>query len=122
MKERIFNLFLYIHGPAEIIEELGVVPHTVDGTDAEKLKHLQAAVESDHPDAKRYPVSDRYAIQEADKPLQRGRITYATFRRKIDPNEFFEEVFADYGAGPDPLMCVTCIVEGKPVIDKHQLL
>jgi len=117
MTEEIFNLFVYVSGEMEIIDELGVASHKVDGTDEQKLAHLQAAVDSDYAAAKRYPVPNRYMLKSVGGEMQPGRITYATFVTRIEPTEFFEEVFADHNAGQDPLMCITCIMNGEPVID-----
>lgn len=122
MNEEIFNLFVYVSGELEIIDELGVVCHQVGGTDEQKLAHLQAAVDSDFATAKRYPVPKRYMLKSVDGEVQPGRITYATFATQIEPTEFFEEVFTDHDAGQDPLMCITCIMNGEPVIDHERRL
>ena len=46
MKEKIFNLFIYTNG--DVIDQLGVVVHEMEGSDEEKLAFLKSAVDNDY--------------------------------------------------------------------------
>ncbi len=55
MKEAVFNLFLFISN--NIITELGVVSHQLNGTEKEKLSFLQSQVNNDLKNAKKTSYS-----------------------------------------------------------------
>jgi hypothetical protein len=57
MKEQVFNLFYFVK--AGFIEQLGVVTHQLDGTDAEKEALLQSLVETDYKKCQRFRVPIR---------------------------------------------------------------
>ena len=46
MKEQVFNLFYFVNDG--LMEEIGVVAHQIDGTDAQKGALLQSLVETDY--------------------------------------------------------------------------
>ena len=120
MKERIFNLFLIISD--DIIREIGAVCYEQSGSDAQKLVFLQSKVIEDLEKAKRYPVPNRYVLVSEKKPGIPGLIRYKSYLDLAitgDQLEFFEEVFADLKAPQNPLMCITPIVDGKPLIDGY---
>ena len=118
MKEKVFNLFVFVTD--EVIHETGAVCHERNGTDKEKLAYLQAQVQADLPNAKRYSVADRYVLVRPGSPGTPGRLRYQSYQELASigrHTEFFEEVF-QHLCGPDnPLMCVTPIVDGRPRVD-----
>ena len=117
MKEKLFNLFLFVMG--DIIHEIGAVCHERAGTDAQKLAFLQSQVATDFPVAKRYPVPDRYILAGDRGVAAPGGLRYQSYLKLTAmgrQTEFFEEVFQHLGAPENPLMCVTPIVNGQPMI------
>ena len=117
MKEKLFNLFLFVMG--DIIHEIGAVCHEQAGSDAQKLAFLQSQVATDFPAAKRYPVPDRYILAGDRGAAVPGGLRYQSYLQLTAmgrQTEFFEEVFQDLGAPENPLMCVTPIVNGQPMI------
>lgn len=112
MNEKIFNLFLYING--EIIDQLGVVVHELNGTDEEKMDFLRNAVKSD------YKVADRAVVKSCSYGTSDSVFKYSSYfaMARLGRNiEVFEEIFSIHGASESPLYCVTSIVNGKPDID-----
>ena len=121
MRERVFNLFLFIRG--DLIEEVGVVVHESNGDDGEKLRALQVAVATDCDRARRCPVPDRFRVVERRDGVERqipGRLSYAGYQQLTALGrhlELFESLFEDVNAPPDPLTCITPIVDGEPRIE-----
>lgn len=113
MKERIFNLFYFVQ--AEIIKELGVVVHGVDGSDSEKLAFLRDAVNDD------YRMCDRSAVPlKFCDSLENNRFKFSSYMalsRLGRHLEVFEDIFCRYNAATAPLCCVTAIIDGYPAID-----
>jgi hypothetical protein len=122
MKERLFNLFLFVRGG--IIYEIGAVTHDWAGPDALKMALLQSSATADLPNAKRYPVPDRYAVvsPEGATPRALGYETYLQLAAAGCETEFFEEVFRDLAAPERPLMCITPVVDGKVRIEEVRRL
>ncbi len=119
MREKLFNLFVYLKEDDQIIDRIGGVCHKRDGTENQKLAFLQSQVKFDFSKAKRYPVPARYKMV-VDGKATAGRIGYQAFNQLAGIGkqiEFFEEVFEDLGAGDSPLMCITVIVDGQPRIE-----
>jgi hypothetical protein len=117
MKEKLSNLFLFVMG--DITHEIGAVCHEQAGSDAEKLAFLQSQVATDFPAAKRYSVPDRYLLAGDGGAAVSGGLRYQSYLQLAAMGrqaEFFEEVFQELGAPKNPLMCVTPIVYGKPMI------
>jgi hypothetical protein len=117
VKEKVFNLFLFIKD--DIIIGLGARCHQADGTDREKMALLQRQVKHDLPNAERFPMPKRYHLVFPDGTTGTG-IQYqnyqqlAMMQRHLD---LFEEVFTYLGASDTPLMCITPIVDEKPRVD-----
>jgi hypothetical protein len=101
MKEQVFNLFYF--EKAGFIQEIGVVAHQIDGTDAEKGALLQSLVETD------YKICQRFTVPR--------RKSYRGLNRLGRHRELFDEIFAQFNAGTNPLCCITPIVDGKPKIE-----
>jgi hypothetical protein len=117
MKEKLFNLFLFVTG--NIIHEIGAVCYEQSGNDAQKLAFLQSQVATDFPATKRYPVPDRYILAGDRAAAVSGGLRYQSYlqlKAMGKQTEFFEEVFYDLGAPQNPLMWVTPIVNGQPMI------
>jgi hypothetical protein len=118
MKEKLFNLFLLIEDG--IICQIGAVCHEKDGTDEQKTKFLQSQVDSDLPNAKLYPLPKRYIRFTEPSAGIAGSLSYEGFQQLGAAGkqlEVFEEVFKDLGASQNPLVCITAIVNGKPLIE-----
>jgi len=118
MKEKIFNLFLFIND--DIIQQLGVVSHECDGTDEQKTKFLQSQVDIDLPNAQVHPVPQRYVMNNGTSESIPGQISYDGYQqlkvlgRQLD---FFEDIFKLEGALDTPLVCITPVRDGKPAFD-----
>ena len=114
--EKIFNLFLFVDG--ELITKLGGVCHEKSGSDRDKLSFLQANVNDDLPNAIDFSVPGRYQLATSSglKPGLRyeGYMRLAELGKRL---EVFEEIFAHFNGPPDPLSCITPIVDGKPKIE-----
>ena len=113
MKEQVFNLFYFVK--AGFIEEIGVVARLLDGTDAEKAALLQSLVETDYKICQRFPVPRRRNSPRTALPMSVD--SYRALERLGRHRELFDEIFAQCDAGPNPLCCITPIVDGKPKIE-----
>lgn len=105
MREQIYNLFIFLEDSK--IKELGVFAHDANGTDKDKISLLKSSVDYDLPRAQRFPL---------DSSLTYSR--YQAMERLGHHLELFEGVFQAVDAPRDPLVCVTCIVDGLPRIDE----
>lgn len=121
MLESVFNLFLFVS--KNLVNEIGVVSHQVDGTDQDKLDFLQSQVDEDFKNAKRFYIPYRLS-QFDDKgcliPFQTER--YQAMMRLGTQLELFEEIFQVFNASNSPLVVITWIVDGEVVIDARTSL
>jgi hypothetical protein len=101
--EIVYNLFLYVEKSR--VSALGIVPHELDGTDAEKVSTLQALVQQDFITARRYPLSPKVEWNDYQSLMRLGRQL-----------EIFEPLFKDNNAPVNPLTVVTPIVDEAPRI------
>jgi hypothetical protein len=113
MKEQVFNLF-YFAKPG-FIEEIGVVAHQMGGTDVEKGALLQSLVETDYKTCQRFRVPRRTNPSGMELPMSVE--SYTALARLGRHLELFEEIFAQFNAGVNPMCCITPIVDGKSEID-----
>jgi hypothetical protein len=103
VKEPTYNLFLYVEH--EVIQELGVIIHHLEGTEEEKLSALQAFVDQD------YKIAKRYSLQ--------GKIEwhhYQALMRLSRELEVFEPILRDCSAPINPLVVITPIMDQLPKI------
>jgi hypothetical protein len=103
LKDTVYNLFLYVDKSQ--IKALGVVPHVLEGTDEEKISALQLRVERDYKTAKRTEVRGIFEWSAYESLMRLGREL-----------ELFEEIFRDCKAPPNPLVVITPVVDGAPLI------
>lgn len=113
MKEQVFNLFYF--AKAGFIEELGVVAHELRGTDEEKGALLQSLVETDYKNCQRFHVTRRKNLSGTERPMSVE--SYMALTRLGRHLELFEEIFAYFDAGANPMCCITPIVDGTPEVD-----
>lgn len=104
MKERVFNLFLYVD--RDLVSELGIAVHEVDGTDDEKISFLQTRVNQDYRTAQRTKVRPPFEWQEYQARERLGKHV-----------EIFEELYRAFDAPVSPLTVITPIRDGLPAID-----
>lgn len=104
MKEVAYNLFLFVEN--DVIEELGIVVHELDGTDDQKVSVLQSSVNTDYVAATRYGIDGGLPYQEYQSKERLGRRM-----------EIFESILTRYNAPINPLVVVTPIVGSFPRID-----
>ena len=117
MKEKIFNLFMFVKN--EIVVGLGARCHQADGSDREKLEFLQRQVRHDLPGAQRFPMPTRYHLVFPDGRTGTG-IQYQSYQQLAQIQrhlDMFEEVFTHFGASDNSLICITPIVDDKPKIE-----
>jgi hypothetical protein len=120
VRETVYNLYVILE--EEFICALGVTPHVRSGPDGEKLRFLQENVRSDYEAARTFPVPARYetAVMGSDKTKVAGTITFEKYLRLSSDGQqldIFEELFRSIGAPPDPLVCITPVVDGVPRVD-----
>ena len=119
MKEKVFNLFLYID--KGIITEIGVTTHEVTGSDEEKLALMKNAVSSGFEKNIRFLVPAKFKIFVNGRTIQ--GIFYDTYMRICSMGaeiELFEEIFEHYYTPGMPLYWVTPIVDGVIVPDAKE--
>lgn len=122
VRETVYNLFVLISDDG-LVRSLGVVAHELGGSDEAKFRALQAAVAGDIPGARVFPVPERFQVVNGagtDRAATEGTITMEFYRTLIlDGRNFdlFEELLEAIGAPPDPLVCITPVFHGEPVID-----
>lgn len=122
MQETVYNLFLVIEHEG-FIRSLGVVGHECGGGDEGKYRLLQGAVEADIPAARTLPVPGRFVtlIERGSEVASiEGAIGFAHYGSLLRDGahlDLFEELLRAVGAPPDPLVCITPVVDGVPVID-----
>jgi hypothetical protein len=103
LKDTVYNLFLYVEKSQ--IKALGIAPHELDGTDAEKVSALQTLVQQDYKTAKRFEIKSKFEWREYESLMRLGRQL-----------EVFEELFRDCNAPVNPLVVITPIVDEAPRI------
>ena len=122
MRETVYNLFVLISDDG-LVRSLGAVAHELGGSDESKLRTLQATVEEDIPAAQMFPVPTRFvtvvdrggAINSIEGAISFAH--YGTLLRDGAHLDLFEELLRAVDAPPDPLVCITPVVDGVPVID-----
>jgi len=121
VQETVYNLFVIVDGG--FVRSLGVASHVCSGSDGAKLALLQERVGSDFRSARTFPVPARYKTATTDAERRKvvsGTITferYMTLSSDGNQLDIFEEVFRAIGAPPDPLVCITPVVDGVPRAD-----
>ncbi|HEY8063725.1 MAG TPA: hypothetical protein VIF40_03240 [Methylosinus sp.] len=104
--ERIFNIFVYFD--CGVVKEYGVRHHTVGGSDQEKTDYLLSHIAQDHPIAHRFSFTRRFNPPE-----------WLAAQRHGNQLGYFEEAFDLFRASAMPVFCTTCIVDGKPIVDRQ---
>lgn len=122
MRETVYNLFVLISHDG-LVRSLGAVAHEFGGSDEAKLRMLQAAVEEDISAAQVFPVPIRFMTiveRRGEVDSIEGAISFDHYSERLrDGSHFdlFEELLEAIGAPPDPLVCITPVLDGVPVID-----
>jgi hypothetical protein len=117
MSERVVNLFLFVE--SKLIKSLGVTAHDFDGNDEQAKVFLQGRVSVDASCAIRYPlpVANIKAWLGVDAGQRLSLETFDYLRRIGKGILLFEDALRKLNAPQTPLVCMTFIVDGKPVID-----
>jgi hypothetical protein len=117
MSERAINLFLYVQN--DVIHELGVVAHELDGNDDQILGSLRSRVDADFAKGARYPIpiANIKAWLGIDASQGLPLEAYWYLARTGKPLHIFEDALNAIGAPARPLFCTTVIVNGKPQTD-----
>jgi hypothetical protein len=122
VRETVYNLFVLISDDG-LVRSLGAVAHELGGSDESKLRMLQAAVDEDLPTAQAFPVPHRFvtvierlgAVDSIE-----GAISFDSYSERFRDGshlDLFEELLQKLDAPPDPLVCITPVLRGEPVID-----
>jgi|HubBroStandDraft_2_1064218.scaffolds.fasta_scaffold148177_2 hypothetical protein len=116
MSERVVNLFLYVED--ELIKSLGATAHDFDGNDEQANAFLQNRVAIDAPCAIRYPlpVANIKTWLGVDAGQGMPLETFDYLRRIGKGIWLFEDALQKLNVQQTPLVCMTFIVDGKPVI------
>ncbi|WP_444889499.1 hypothetical protein [Microbulbifer sp. DLAB2-AA] len=104
--EEIYNLFFY--SDDKRVSDIGCVVHRIDGSDEEKLKFLQAHLENDSANSKRYEIPHQYLNEK-------NEFTNAEMRSLMRLGRaagVFEKIFLEHGAPASPLMIITPVLNG----------
>ncbi|MEX3843190.1 hypothetical protein [Paraburkholderia sp. BR10882] len=101
--EPVYNVFTYFE--AGELRAVAIKKYYRQGTDAKKLAFLRERATLDFSSAMRVPLA---------RPMRREE--YHARERMGETVAMFEPLFAEVGAGPAPLFCVTPIVDGVPTI------
>ena len=117
MKEVAYNLFLFIEG--RTIREVGIVSHRLGGRDEVKLANLQSTARTDFAAAKRFPIAHEHLPTAAptDPPGGYSYDEYMSMFWDRQPLHIFERALQGVSARPDPLFCITPVVDGVPRIE-----
>lgn len=111
MMEQIFNLFYF--STSDVITEVGVVGHLIEGSDNDKIAFLQANVESDLLAAKKFPLPELFKLRKDG--ITRNAIDHVSYRNLCLEHKgllIFENIFNHYNAKGNPLVIVTPVREG----------
>ncbi len=117
--ELIFNLYYF--ATSDIITEVGVVAHTISGTDEEKFSFLQENAERDFSNAIRFPIPDNVKIKMNGK-VQNGidHTTYRDYCSKGHGFIIFEAIFQYFDAPASPLTVITPVKDGEIFIEGRE--
>jgi hypothetical protein len=118
MSETVVNPFLYVEGG--VVKSLGAVAHDFDGTDDQKIvAFLQSQVDVDANQADRYPlpvagIKSGLGV-DATEGLSFEMFSYLA--RTGNALRFFEGPLQAVNAPESPCVCITPIVDGKPLVE-----
>jgi hypothetical protein len=117
MSERVVNLFLYVE--RNLIKSLGAVAHDFEGDDNSAKVFLQRRAGVDASLATRYPlpIADIKSWLGVDAGQGLSLEIFSYLRRIGKSIWLFEGPLRDLQAPEIPLVCITPIVDGKPLID-----
>jgi hypothetical protein len=114
--EKIFNIFLNIKNG--LIISLGAVCHENSGNDESKTKFLKQNVEKDLHSATNFSLPEIFVVVDGENEIV--ALSYDLYLEKENDGLYmhvFENIFKHFDAPFDPLICVTCVVDGKITID-----
>ncbi len=105
MRETVINIFLIIKN--NYVVEFKAFKHQVEGDDYEKIDYLKSRVRQDYPLAESFPAPQNILGQF---------MRYSKFYRLEEQGmhyQLFEEIFQEFNAPENPLICVTPVVNGE---------
>lgn len=114
--EKIFNLFVY--STLDLVTEVGVVTHSLQGSDEDKILFLKQNVDSDFITAEKFELPENFRIKIHDE-VKKG-IDYASYRNLCNQGHgllIFENIFNHFSASSNPLVVVTPVKNGKIFIE-----
>jgi hypothetical protein len=117
--ETIFNLFVYVN--LDIITEVGVVKHTYQGTDDEKILFLKKNVDIDFQNAQRFALPANFQIK-VNGIVKQG-IDYTSFRNLCNEGHgllILETIFQHFDTSSNPLVVVTPVKNGSIFIEGNE--
>ncbi|WP_226886081.1 MULTISPECIES: hypothetical protein [Serratia] len=112
MVEEVYNLF-YFSPDEKVITHVGIVPHTISGSDDDKLAFLKTHIYADLPSCKYYDVDPR-AIGDSEYLTARRFMALA---RSGEATIVFELALEGVKAPSNPLIIYTAVVAGTIKID-----
>lgn len=120
MSEPCYSFFLFVNDD-DMIEKIGLKEYTTNTSagDDDRLAFMQSRVEADFPLSTRYPVPDRFITIDSAGRQCPGSLSYTSFvqLQRIGRLDLFEDIFQERNAGPYPLVLITVIIRGRPVVD-----
>lgn len=116
--EQIFNLYYVIE--QGVIRQRALMKYERRGTDQQKMAFLQSVCRADAPRAKRFPVPSGWVYIDTEGRKSAG-ITWDTYQQTVVPRygdiRWFEDIFQAEQAPQQPLVLITCIVDGEVRIE-----
>ncbi|MCP4136928.1 MAG: hypothetical protein GY754_38530 [bacterium] len=119
-KEMIFNVYAIVED--NIIREVAIRSHQVEGTDEEKGKYLEKRVEEDWKKAERYKLpesfiyTDFFNVHSEDFNM----IPYGVYKNIMGTNyesQVYKNALAAKGAPNNPLVCRSIVINNKILAD-----
>lgn len=101
MLDTVYNLFLYVE--SDLIKQLGIALHEMDGTDQQKVTALQMLVDADYKTALRVNAKPKFRYNEYESQMRLGHQL-----------EAFEPLLQQCNAPINPLVVITPIVDELP--------
>lgn len=108
MRETVYNLFAFCDRKGRLVG-VGCVPHQIGGLDEVKLAVLQGSVSEDAERAQRHPL-----------PMSCAGLTWNGYQALCRHGQRFapfDALLESAGAGREPLVCITAVVEGTVMVE-----
>lgn len=111
MKEKIFNIFIFLDNTGDITKEYGVTCYELGGSEEIKLKFLLSKVDEDFLTSKKFKFRVELNGSYTETPPYRVINTMIHMNR----DDVFEEAYGFFEASSTPIRLITPIQAGSPI-------